>query len=332
MVFIPSLDVSIGRFHFKEKQFVLSELSLTGARIGIKHYKEPREYNMQFLIDYFSSAEKDTTQSDPWKVKAKKIILNDCYLTYQDLKYIDVDHGIDWEDISLKKLNLEIEDLIGFFVNTLVLRFDLSGDPPFNVLLAQIRSTVFDAQNNQDFPFEQLVEVLQPERDMSYSPLFQVMFVLQNKQQQMLKLPDLEVSTIDNDSGVSKFDLTLHIHEEKIGLLTGVFEYSTDLFNSGTIAKFADHYLVLLQGIVTQPQTQISQLPFLTSAEKRKILIDWNDTYVDYPKEQCIHQIFETQVNKMPNAIAVMYEEQLLTYAELNAKANQLAHYLVDQG
>ena len=112
LVFIPSLDVSIGRFHFKEKQFVLSELSLTGARIGIKHYKEPREYNMQFLIDYFSSAEKDTTQSDPWKVKAKKIVLNDCYLTYQDLKYNDVDHGIDWEDISLKKLNLEIEDLI----------------------------------------------------------------------------------------------------------------------------------------------------------------------------------------------------------------------------
>lgn len=112
MVFIPSLDVSIGRFKFKEKQFILSELILKGARIGIKHYKEPREYNMQFLIDYFSSAEKDTTQSNPWKVKAKKIILNDCYLTYQDLKYNDVDHGIDWEDISLKKLNLEIEDAI----------------------------------------------------------------------------------------------------------------------------------------------------------------------------------------------------------------------------
>ena len=122
LVFIPSLDVSIGRFHFKEKQFVLSELKLKGARIGIKHYKEPREYNMQFLIDYFSSAEKDTTQSDPWKVKAKKIILNDCYLTYQDLKYIDVDHGIDWEDISLKKLNLEIEDAIP---NGDTLHFDL---------------------------------------------------------------------------------------------------------------------------------------------------------------------------------------------------------------
>ena len=226
---------------------------------------------------------------------------------------------------------LEIEGLIGFFVNTLVLRSDLSGNPQFDDLLAQVRNTVLDAQNHQDLPFEQLVEALHPQRNLSYSPLFQVMFVLQNQTGRSLKLPDLEIGAIDDDSKVAKFDLTLHIHEDH-GELTGSLEYTTALFDPATIARVAQHYVTLLQGIVDAPQTRLYELPLLTMEERRQILIDWNSTQAAFPTDRCLHQLFEAQAEKTPDADAVAFAGQTSSYAELNAKANQLAHYLRSKG
>ncbi|MDD5275159.1 MAG: amino acid adenylation domain-containing protein [Methylovulum sp.] len=227
---------------------------------------------------------------------------------------------------------LETEGLIGFFVNTLVLRSDLSGDPAFSALLAQVRRTVLDAQQHQDLPFEQVVELLQPERSRSYNPLFQVWFTLQNTAKQTLDLPGLTVSLAGDDAAVAKFDLALHLQEDGQGRLTGGFEYRTDLFEAATIARLAGHYLTLLQAIVSQPDTRLSQLPLLTAAETRRLVYDWNDTAAEYPKNWYIHQLFEEQAEKTPAAVAAVFEGQTITYAGLNAKANQLAHYLRAKG
>lgn len=226
----------------------------------------------------------------------------------------------------------EIEGLIGFFVNTLVLRSDLSANPTFTALLAQIKHIVLDGQNHQDLPFEKLVEALQPERDPSRSPLFQVMFVLQNHEKLTLSLPGLEIGMLEDQSQTAKFDLTLHIQDWPDGRLSGSVEYSTALFEAETIERFIQHYLMLLQAAVGKPQMRVSELQLLTGEEKRQILEDWNATAAVYPQNLCLHQLFEVQAGRTPNAIALTFEEQSLTYAELNAKANQLAHYLIEQG
>lgn len=227
---------------------------------------------------------------------------------------------------------LETEGLIGFFVNTLVLRADLSGDPSFKTLLNQIRDTVLDAQSHQDLPFEQLVEVLQPERNMSYSPLFQVMFTLQNTVRHSPELSGLDITAVEKEGSIAKFDLTLHIQEEEAGVLNGMIEYNTDLFEHGTIARLAGHYLILLQGIVDCPEMRLTELPLLTQAERQKILIDWNDTNADYQQNKCIHQLFEEQAENTPDAIAVVFEDSSLSYNELNRRANQVAHHLLALG
>lgn len=227
---------------------------------------------------------------------------------------------------------LDIEGLIGFFVNTLVLRTDLSGDPLFNELLAQVKSTVLDAQNHQDLPFEQVVDVLKPERSRSHNPLFQVWFTLQNTMQQSAEMPGLSIGSVEGENTVSKFDLALHLQEQETGLLTGVFEYNTDLFEQNTIVRLADHYLTLLQGIVNRPQARLSELRLLPEAEEQQILVNWNDTKADYPQVRCLHQLFEEQVGKTPNAVAAVFGDRSLSYAELNGRANQLAHFLRSKG
>jgi|WetSurSiteA1Bulk_404760.scaffolds.fasta_scaffold00017_13 myxalamid-type nonribosomal peptide synthetase MxaA len=243
---------------------------------------------------------------------------------------------------------LELENLIGFFVNTLVIRADLAAAPNFEQLLNQIKSTVLDAEHHQDLPFEQLVEILQPERNRSYSPLFQVMFVLQNAVAQSLQIADLQINHLQYDGVVSKFDLTLHICPASEHSLIGTFEYNTDLFAKSSIARLAEHYLTLLQAIVTQPQARLLELPLLTAAERQQMLVDWNATGSQLlpsfprssvgtnpaPLQRCetLHELFEQQAEKNPNALAVVFEEQALTYAELNARANQLARYLQQQG
>jgi myxalamid-type nonribosomal peptide synthetase MxaA len=226
----------------------------------------------------------------------------------------------------------EIEPLIGFFVNTLVLRSDVSANPTFAEFLAQIKRTVLDAQQHQDLPFEKLVDALQLARDPCRSPLVQVMFVLQNLDTLTLRLPGLDVAVLEDDTRTAKFDLTLHIQAWPDGHLSGSVEYNTDLYDAATIERFVRHYGVLLDAAVRQPQRRVSELPLLTEREARQMLYDWNATEMDYPKGRCIHQLFEAQVERMPNTVALTFENQSLTYAELNARANQLAHYLIEYG
>ncbi|MBE5228530.1 MAG: amino acid adenylation domain-containing protein [Microcystis aeruginosa PMC 728.11] len=222
---------------------------------------------------------------------------------------------------------IEIEGLIGFFVNTLVMRTDVSDNPSFSQLLTRVREVTMDAYAHQDLPFEMLVEALQPERDLSHTPLFQVAFVLQNTPKSEIAMTGLTVTDLPPENTTAKFDLTLAMVNTDDGL-KGVWEYNTDLFESSTIERLSGHFLNLLGGIVANPQAQISQLPLLTESETNQLLIEWNNTQVDYPEYKCIHQLFEKQVKRTPDAVAVVCSGQQLTYNELNCRANQLAHYL----
>ncbi|MEH2136767.1 non-ribosomal peptide synthase/polyketide synthase [Nostoc sp.] len=225
----------------------------------------------------------------------------------------------------------EIEGLIGFFVNTLVMRTEVLGDRTFNELLTHVREMALSAYAHQDLPFEMLVEALQPERDMSHTPLFQVMFVLQNTPMSEIELTGLTVSSLPIESSTAKFDLTLIMENTATGLV-GWWEYNTDLFNSSTIERMTGHFVTMLEAIVANPQEQISKLPILTESEQQQLLVEWNDTWVDYPQDKCIHQLFEEQCLSTPDAVAVVFENQQLTYHELNCRANQLAHYLRSMG
>ncbi|MBD2128005.1 non-ribosomal peptide synthetase [Microcoleus sp. ZQ-A2] len=225
----------------------------------------------------------------------------------------------------------EIEPLIGFFLNTLVLRTDLSGNPPFQELLARVRQVALDAYTHQDLPFEVLVEALQPERSLSHTPLFQVMFILQTAPLEPLELPGVTLTPLKMPGVTAKFDLTLYLRETEQGL-TGAFEYSTDLFDEATIARMVEHFQSLLEGIVANPAQRLSELPLLTEAEQYQLLLEWNNTHSEYPQDQCIHQLFAAQVERTPDAVAVVFEDEHLTYRQLNERANQLAHYLQQLG
>ena len=221
----------------------------------------------------------------------------------------------------------ETTDLIGFFVNTLVLRGDLSGNPTVSELLQRVREDALGALSHQDLPFEKLVEELNPQRDLSRSPLFQVMFAWQNVPAVELNLELLTLSPEPVDCQIAKFDLSLDLMEKDTGI-QGVIEYNTDLFDAGTIDRMVGHYRTLLEGIVAQPQARVSELPFLTEAEYHRIVLEWNATQTDYPKDRCVHELFETQAARTPDAIAVGFEGRTLSYQELNRRANQVAHHL----
>jgi amino acid adenylation domain-containing protein len=224
----------------------------------------------------------------------------------------------------------ELKGLIGFFVNTLVLRTNLEGNLSFQELLGRVRSITVGAYAHQDLPFEQLVEARQPERDVSYTPLFQVMFALQNAPQ-LEEIPGLALSLLKVESLTAQFDLSLSMENTEQGLMAS-FEYNTDLFDAITITRMLGHFQNLLEGIVANPQARLSDLPLLTEAERQQLLGEWNDTQADYPQDLCIHQLFEAQVEQTPDAVAVVFEEQQLTYRELNNRANQLAHHLQQLG
>lgn len=219
----------------------------------------------------------------------------------------------------------ELEQLIGCFVNTLVLRTNLEGNPTFTELLGRVRKVAIEAYTHQDLPFEKLVEVLQPNRDLSYNPLFQVMFVLQNPASNSIG------KTEEIETGTAKFDVLLSMMDTKEGL-TGTLEYNTDLFNPDTITRMVGHFQTMLESIVGDPYQGISELSILTPAERQMLLVDWNNTQIDYPQEACIHHLFEAQVEKTPDAIALIFANQELTYGELNIRANQLAHHLQSLG
>jgi amino acid adenylation domain-containing protein len=225
----------------------------------------------------------------------------------------------------------EIESLIGFFVNTLVMRTDCSENPSFQELLMRVREMSLGAYAHQDLPFEMLVEALQPERNLSHTPLFQVMFALENTPLSEVKMSGLTIDSLPLEWGIAKFDLTLSMQNTETGLM-GVWEYNTDLFNSETVERMNGHFLTLLEGIIANPNERVSQLPLLTKVEQQQLLIDGHNTQVDYPADKCIHQLFEEQVERTPNDVAVVFEEQQLTYNELNRRANQLAHYLQSLG
>ncbi|MDF5723207.1 MAG: amino acid adenylation domain-containing protein [Rhizonema sp. PD37] len=225
----------------------------------------------------------------------------------------------------------EIESLIGFFVNTLVVRTQLKGNPSFEELLARVRQVALDAYAHQDVPFEQVVEALQPERSVSHSPLFQVVFVFQNMPPKKLELPGLTITSLESKGVTAKFDLTLSMSETEEGLL-GVWEYNSYLFDAITMKRMVKQFQTMFAAIVTNPQQRLTELPLLTEAERYQLLVEWNNTQTNYPQDKCIHQLFEEQVEQTPDAVAVVFEGEQLTYQELNCRANQIAHYLRSVG
>ena len=225
----------------------------------------------------------------------------------------------------------ELESLIGFFVNTLALRAGLSGNPTFRELLAQIREVSVGAYAHQDLPFEMLVEELSPARDQSRNPIFQVMFALQNMPDPASQSLGLVIKPVDVKTARAQFDLILDvIHFE--GQLHLTFVYNTDLFDSSTIQIIAAHFKVLLAGVAAGAGKPVGALPLLTAGELRQLLVDWNNTAKEPPAEVCIHRLFEQQVERFPEAIALMFEERRMTYEELNQQANKLANYLLAAG
>lgn len=225
----------------------------------------------------------------------------------------------------------QLEPLIGFFVNTLALRARLQGMLPFRDLLRQVKQTALGAYAHQALPFERLVEELHLQRHSGYNPLFQVMFTLQSTPPQAPQLLALQVSSLPVYPQTAQFDLALELKEERGGL-TGELEYNTDLFDQQTIKRMVGHFQCLLEGVLAEPDRVIGQLPLLTPAEQYQLLIEWNQTRREYPRDTCVHTLFEEQVMRNPEAHAVMWGEQCLTYRELNAKANQLARRLQTSG
>ncbi|MCI5131178.1 MAG: amino acid adenylation domain-containing protein, partial [Candidatus Electrothrix sp. EH2] len=224
----------------------------------------------------------------------------------------------------------QTEDIIGFFVNTLILRNRPEPDRSFLDLLQKTRRTCLDAYAHQDIPFEMLVEQLQPTRSLSHHPLFQVMMVLQNNEAVRPELPGLDIKPLQSEYPIAKFDLTLNLTEQD-GKFDCVWEYATDLFEEETIRRMASHFEVLLTAAVAQPEQPVGRLSILTEQEIRR-LQTWNDTAVDFPKNQTVADLFEEQVEKTPENIAVVFEEQELTYRALNRRANQVAHALIERG
>ncbi|MEL6468398.1 MAG: amino acid adenylation domain-containing protein [Cyanobacteria bacterium J06623_4] len=237
----------------------------------------------------------------------------------------------------------ETKDLIGLFVNNLVFRASLDSQQSFQQFLQQVKATAIEAYTHQDIPFEQVVDTLSIDRQLSHNALFQAMFILHNTPKLSFELPDLKVTPIEIESNTARFDLSLDMYENETEL-TGTLEYNTELFNESTVERFSDHFRALLSGIIEKPETPISALPLLTRTELSK-LADWNQTTVDIP-QKCAHELIEAQTEKTPDAIALSLDhtrpnnvasqfsisKQSWTYHQLNQRANQLAHYLSSHG
>src|SRR5712692_354336 len=225
----------------------------------------------------------------------------------------------------------EVEDLIGYFVNTIVLRTNLAGNPSFRELLRRVSKVTLGAQAHQALPFEMLVKEIAPRRDLSRNPLFQVLFALQNTPMPTIALSGISLSPVDFSPRTIVFDLTLSMEETEQGLV-GTFEYATDLFDTATIVRMAGHFKTMLEGIVSNPEQQISDLPLLTPSEWQQAVVEWNASKAEYPRNACLHQLFEAQVERTREATAIVFEGESLIYRELNRRANRLAHYLQKLG
>jgi amino acid adenylation domain-containing protein len=225
----------------------------------------------------------------------------------------------------------EVEELIGFFINTLVLRTDLGGDPDFREVLRRVRDVTLGAYEHQDVPFERLVAELRPERSMSHAPLFQVAFTLQNALGGVQGLPGLRMTPVGGEAETTQFDLALSIGALPEGFSASL-TYATDLFDASTIRRMLGHLERVLDQVAAGAGVRVSEIALLDEAERRQVVDDWNRTDAAYPADHCIHQVFESQAARTPDAVAVTFEGQSLTYAELNARANRLAHHLVARG
>ncbi|QTB41223.1 non-ribosomal peptide synthetase [Burkholderia pseudomallei] len=226
----------------------------------------------------------------------------------------------------------EVEALIGFFVNTLALRLDLSSEPTVGELLKRTKAQVLSAQAHQDLPFDQVVERVKPPRSTAHPPLFQVMFVWQNMPAGELTIPGLTIRAVETPLQTAQFELTLSLQEAGDDIV-GHLNYASALFDESTVRRYVTYWCRLLEGMTAGAADQtIVGLPLLDEAERKQVVYAWNATERDYPIEQCIHQLFEAQVDRKPEAIALTFDGRRLSYAELNARANRLAHYLQARG
>ena len=230
----------------------------------------------------------------------------------------------------------EIEPLIGFFVNTLALRTELGGNPTFDAVLEQVRRNTQDAYDHQDLPFEKLVDELNPERNLAYSPIVQVIFALQQPPTPRVSAAQLQFSVFDFGDRVARFDLEAHVWEAD-DRIDGSLVYNTSLFDEDTIRRMAGHFQTLLSALARNPRQHIANLPLMTDDERRLLLVEWNKTAADFPADKCVHELIEERAHLTPEAIAVVSGTEAgairsLTYGELNTRANQLAHYLISRG
>lgn len=224
----------------------------------------------------------------------------------------------------------ELEKIMGCFINTIPIFTDLTGNPSFNDVLKRVRKMVFSANANQDFPFEMIVEGLQPKRDASYNPMFQVGFTFQEPPMEInLEACQVKSQKLHNQS--AKFDMLAWLWEGDDGI-RGTLEYNSEIFEYATLESFAGHFQILLENAVNNPDAPISELNILSDAEYEKVTKKWNQTTIVFDSPKTIHQLFEFQCEKNANKVAVICDEQELTYKKLNEKANQLAHYLISQG
>jgi len=229
------------------------------------------------------------------------------------------------------RTRVETESLVGFFANTLALRTSLVGDPTFGELLGRVRRTCFDAYAHQELPFERLVEELQPERNRSHAPVVQTVLAFHNTPESGATFADLTLTPVPVEPGTAKFDLCL-ILTEASGELTGELRYDTALFEASTIVRLRQHFLTLLDGVVANAERRLSQLPLISDAEREQLLVSWNRTEGPYPRDVCVHDLFAAQVARTPDEIAVVFDEDSLTYRQLDARANQLARRLQREG
>ncbi|MDP9128992.1 MAG: amino acid adenylation domain-containing protein, partial [Candidatus Binatota bacterium] len=225
----------------------------------------------------------------------------------------------------------DCEGLIGFFVNTLILRGDLSGQPSFRDYLRRVREVCLDAYAHQAIPFEKLVEELKPSRELNRQPLFQAFFVLQNTPNRWAVPEGIDVEPMEIENDTAQYDLSLYLRERG-GRLLGYFEYASELFDAVTIERMAGHFSLLLSDIVTNPDRAIGALELLGASERRDMLVEWNDSAAGYPSQSAIHELFEAQVARTPDGIALEFQSSTLTFVELNRRANRVAHYLLGRG
>ena len=318
-----------------EHQLDYWKASLKGVPVLDLPTDHPRPPEQSFKgANYYFSIPKEKLQAIKQLARSQGVTL---YMALLASYKVLLHHYTQADDICVgtpiaNRSTPELERLIGFFVNTMALRTDMSGNPGFSEFLTRIRKTTQNAFANQDMPFERVVEHLGIPRDMSYSPVFQVMFVLQNSTiDEAFNLAGVNVESLHTSPGTSKFDMTLQFSEES-GVLYGDLEYATDLFEESTIARFVDHYIQLVDSILAEPAKPIGNLSILTGEEKALILDEFNNTDQDFPTDSTMHGLFEAQVEKTPDETALVYDNERLTYKELNERANRVARHLQSLG